>query len=170
MSPTPIREALRLLQAQGLVEHRPHHGMVVAEYPEEQTEEVYRLRLALEPMATGLAAERADAEQKERIRLRHGELVDAVEAGDARVDAAELNAAWHRAVYEAADSRHLEEFIARLWSVLPLEAVWRSDRSESSVEEHGRITAAVEGGEATNAADLMRRHIEGSSESARERP
>ncbi len=127
MSPTPIREALRLLQAQGLVEHRPHHGMVVAEYSAEQTEEVYRLRLVLEPMATSLAAERVGEEQLARIHRRHDTLKDAIES----VDAAELNAAWHRAVYEAAGSRYLEEFIARLWGVLPLEAVWRSDRSES---------------------------------------
>lgn len=163
MSPTPIREALRLLQAQGLVEHRPHHGMVVAEYPAEQTEEVYRLRLALEPMATGLAAERASVEQLERIRRQHGILEDAVESGG-RMDAAELNASWHRAVYEAAGSRYLEEFIARLWSVLPLEAVWQSDRSESSVEEHERITAAIERRDAMQAAALMQRHIEGTSE------
>ncbi|MGH3086834.1 MAG: GntR family transcriptional regulator [Rubrobacteraceae bacterium] len=169
MSPTPIREALRLLQAQGLVEHRPHHGMVVAEYPAEQTEEVYRLRLVLEPMATELAAERASGEQLERIRRQHAALGDAVESGDARVDAAELNAAWHRAVYEAAGSRYLEEFIARLWGVLPLEAVWRTDRSGSSVEEHERITAAIERRDATQAADLMRRHIEGTSELAAER-
>src|SRR5215210_986368 len=129
MSPTPIREALRLLQAQGLVEHRPHHGMVVAEYPVEETEEVYRLREVLEPMAAGL-------------------------------DAAELNAAWHRAVYEAAGSRYLEEFITRLWGVLPLEAIWLEIRSEVSVEEHARITAAIERRDATEAAALVNRHIE----------
>lgn len=160
MSPTPIREALRLLQAQGLVEHRPHHGMVVAEYPVEQTEEVYRLRLVLEPMATGLAAERATAGQLEEIRRLLDDLREAVRAGDARVDAAELNAAWHRAVYEAAGSRYLEEFIARLWGVLPLEAIWLASRSEASIEEHERITAAVEGRDASKAADLVREHIE----------
>ena len=165
MSPTPIREALRLLQAQGLVEHRPHHGMVVAEYPVEQIEEVYRLRLVLEPMATGLAAERATAEQLEEIRRRHDALREAVRAGDARVDAAELNAAWHRAVYEAASSRHLEEFIARLWGVLPLEAIWLDNRSDASIEEHERITAAVEGRDASKAAALVREHIKATARS-----
>lgn len=160
MSPTPIREALRLLQAQGLVEHRAHHGVVVAEYPVEQIEEVYRLRLVLEPMATGLAAERATVEQLEEIRRRHDALREAVRAGDSRGDAAELNAAWHRAVYEAADSRYLREFIARLWGVLPLEAIWLNSRSEASIEEHGRITSAVEGRDASKAAALVRDHIE----------
>ena len=160
MSPTPIREALRLLQAQGLVEHRPHHGMVVAEYTVEETEEVYRLRVVLEPMAAGLAAERASAEQLGTIRRRLEDLKDAVEAGATRVDGAELNAAWHRAVYVAAGSRYLEEFIARLWGILPLEAIWLESRSEASVEEHERITAAVEQGDATVAAALTKRHIE----------
>lgn len=164
MSPTPIREALRLLQAQGLVEHRPHHGMVVAEYPVEQTEEVYRLRLVLEPLAAGLAAERATAEQLGGIRHLLDGLREAVRAGDARVDAAELNAAWHRAVYEAAGSRHLEEFIARLWSVLPLEAIWLESRSKASVEEHERITAAIERRDAADASALVKRHIEATAE------
>lgn len=160
MSPTPIREALRLLQAQGLVEHRPHHGMVVAEYPVEQTREVYCLRLVLEPMAAGLAAERATSEQLGEIRRWLDALREAVQAGDARVDAAELNAAWHRAIYEAADSRYLEEFIARLWGVLPLEAIWLDSRADASVEEHERITTAVERGESSKAATLFREHIE----------
>jgi DNA-binding GntR family transcriptional regulator len=155
---------LRLLQAQGLVEHRPHHGMVVAEFPVEETEEVYRLRVVLEPMAAGLAAERAGTEQLERIRRRLDDLKEAVEAGAARVDAAELNAAWHRAVYEAAGSRYLEEFITRLWGVLPLEAIWLEIRSEASVEEHERITAAIERRDATEAAALVKRHIEATAE------
>lgn len=164
MSPTPIREALRLLQAQGLVEHRPHHGMVVAEYPVEETEEVYRLRMVLEPMAAGLAAEGASAEQVENIYRRLDDLKEAVEAGAARVDAAELNAAWHRAVYEAAGSPYLEEFITRLWGVLPLEAIWLEIRSEASVEEHERITAAIERRDASEAAALVKRHIEATAE------
>lgn len=164
MSPTPIREALRLLQAQGLVEHRPHHGMVVAEYPVEQTEEVYRLRLVLEPLAAGLAAERATEEQLGVIRRLLDGLREAVRAGDARVDAAELNAAWHRAVYESAGSRHLEEFIARLWGVLPLEAIWLESRSKASVEEHERITAAIERRDAADASALVKRHIEATAE------
>jgi DNA-binding GntR family transcriptional regulator len=164
MSPTPIREALRLLQAQGLVEHRPHHGMVVAQYTVEETEEVYRLRVVLEPMAAGLAAERASAEQLGTIRRRLEDLKEAVEAGAARVDGAELNAAWHRAVYEAAGSRYLEEFIARLWGVLPLEAIWLESRAEASVEEHERITAAIERRDATQAAALVKRHIEATAE------
>jgi len=167
MSPTPIREALRLLQAQGLVEHRPHHGMVVAEYPVEETEEVYRLRVVLEPMAAGLAAERASAEQLEKIRRRLSALKEAVKAGAARVDAAELNAAWHRAVYEAAGSHYLEEFITRLWDVLPLEAIWLEIRAQASLEEHERITAALERRDAAEAAALFKRHIEATAEMRR---
>jgi DNA-binding GntR family transcriptional regulator len=167
MSPTPIREALRLLQAQGLVEHRPHRGMVVAEYPVEETEEVYRLRVVLEPMAAGLAAERASAEQLERIRRRLSALKETVKARAARVDAAELNAAWHRAVYEAAGSHYLEEFITRLWDVLPLEAIWLEIRAQASLEEHERITAALERRDAAEAAALVKRHIEATAEMRR---
>src|SRR5262249_27974583 len=54
MSPTPIREAVRLLQADGLLLYRPHHGIVVTELSSSATEEVYCLRLLLEPLATKL--------------------------------------------------------------------------------------------------------------------
>ena len=59
MSPTPIREALRLLQAEGLAVYKPHHGMVVADYPAESVAEVSRMRALLEPLAVELAVRHA---------------------------------------------------------------------------------------------------------------
>jgi DNA-binding GntR family transcriptional regulator len=76
----------------------------------------------------------------------------------------ELNAAWHQAIYEAAGSRYLEEYITRLWGVLPIEAIWLDIRSEASVEEHEHITAAIERRDATEASALVRRHIEATAE------
>ena len=63
-----IREALRMLQAHGLVEYRPHHGHVVTRYSIPRAEEVYLLRETLEPLATRLASERATAGELEEIR------------------------------------------------------------------------------------------------------
>jgi DNA-binding GntR family transcriptional regulator len=160
MSPTPIREALRLLQAEGLVVHHPHRGMAVAEYTLESAEEVYRLRGVLEPLATELAVERATGEQVAEMRRRHEELREAVRAGDPRTDLAELNAVWHRELYAACGSRHLQEFIARLWTTIPMQALWLTRRGPRSVEQHEQIMEAVERRDAAAARDLMRAHVD----------
>jgi DNA-binding GntR family transcriptional regulator len=159
MSPTPIREALRLLQAEGMVEHHPHRGMLVAEYSPESAEEVYRLRVVLEPMATELAVERAEPEQLAAIRARHDALVAALRE-DRSTDVADLNAEWHAAIYAASGSRYLQDFIARLWQAIPVRAIWLTRRASRSLEQHWAIMEAIERGDAASARDEMRAHIE----------
>ena len=159
MSPTPIREAIRLLQAEGLLEHEPHHGVVVAEYSPEKAEEIYRLRGVLEPLATELAVERATPEQVESIRRLHDALAEAVRERNPRTDVAELNAEWHRALYAASGSRYLQEFIAKLWTAIPVRAIWLTRRAERSIEHHEAIMEAFGRGDAAAAAERMREHI-----------
>jgi DNA-binding GntR family transcriptional regulator len=167
MSPTPIREAIRLLQAEGLLEHEPHHGVVVAEYSPEKAEEIYRLRGVLEPLATELAVERATPEQVAAIRRLHDALVEAVREGN-RTDVAELNADWHRELYAASGSRYLQEFIGRLWTAIPVRAIWLTRRAERSIAQHEAIMAAIERGDAAAAAECMREHIVFGAESTTE--
>ncbi len=159
MSPTPIREALRLLQAEGLVEHEPHRGMVVATYTAESAEEIYRLRVLLEPLATHLAVERASPVRVARIRELHDELAASVGQVPARPQAAALNAEWHRTIYAGSESRHLQEFISRLWTAIPVRAIWLTARAEESSRQHEGITAAIERRDAEGAAELMREHV-----------
>src|SRR6185503_15083749 len=130
MSPTPIREALRLLQAQGLAAYSAHHGMVVAEYAPDDVAEVSRIRVELEPLAVALAVERADEADLAEMRAAHDALKAAHEGRTPRSEAASLNAAWHAAVYRPAASPLLTDFIARLWAGVPVEAVWRRSRAE----------------------------------------
>jgi DNA-binding GntR family transcriptional regulator len=158
MSPTPIREALRLLQADGLLEHQPHRGMIVAEYTAEKAEEIYRIRVALEPVATGLTAERATDAELRNLAALHERLAQAV-ASESDVTAVALNAEWHRAIYAACGSRYLQEFISRLWTALPVSAVWLSSRARRSVDEHGAVMDALMARDAKLAGELMGRHL-----------
>lgn len=160
MSPTPIREALRLLQAEGLVEYRAHQGMVVAEYSPESVIEVYRMRALLEPLATELSTERATDAQIAEMRAAHDALHDALQGHDIGPEIANLNADWHRAVYTPAESRLLIEFINRLWSAVPVTAFWSTNRSQKSLDQHAAIQAAIEARDVARAADLMREHVE----------
>lgn len=157
MSPTPIREALRMLQVEGVVEHQPHRGMTVAAYSVEKVEEVYALRLAIEPLATKLAAERFTPEDLHEIEARHADLIASV-AGDGPHSAA-LNAAWHQAIYRAAGSSLISDFVARLWASVPVQAVWVSARARESLAEHAEINAALKARKSAKAAALMKHHI-----------
>jgi len=160
MSPTPIREALRLLQAQGLAAYSAHHGMVVAEYAPDDVAEVSRIRVELEPLAVALAVERAGEDDLAAMRAAHEALKAAHDGRTPGSEAASLNAAWHAAVYRPAASPLLTDFIARLWAGVPVEAVWRRDRAARSLREHDRIMAAIERRDAETARRLMREHIE----------
>jgi DNA-binding GntR family transcriptional regulator len=158
MSPTPIREALRMLQSEGLVVHEAHRGTTVAQYSPEDAVEVYALRLELEPMAARLAAERISDEGLAEIRRLHAELGAAI-ADAHHPSAADLNLRWHRAVSGACGSRYLQEFLARLWQALPGRAIWLTDRAAMSYAQHERITQALEARDPEAAYACMREHI-----------
>jgi DNA-binding GntR family transcriptional regulator len=161
MSPTPIREALRLLQADGLIEHSPHRGMVVKEYSLENIAEIYKLRSALEPLAVEWAAERASEEQLAEIRRIHAQIVAAAAKRPSAANVAALNSAWHLAIYRASGSGYLLEFIERLWGAIGGgKAVWVSQRVGESLSEHDAIMEALERGDGAAAAALMKDHIE----------
>ena len=141
-----IREALRMLQAHGLVEYRPHHGHVVTRYSIPRAEEVYLLRETLEPLATRLASERATAGELEEIRSLDEEFRAAAEKEDGEQGViVDLNARWHRTVYEAAHSAFLDEFI---------------HRRHRSVDDHAAVTDALLARRADEAATAMLDHIE----------
>lgn len=159
MSATPIREALRLLQADRLVDYRPHHGVVVTETPPEVTAEIYRLRTVLEPLATELAVQTVSAEQLRKLERLHGELEAAVASGRGK-RIADRNAAWHWALYESAKSVYLNDFIRRLWEGFPWRTMWAlPGRAELSLHEHEAMMEAIAAGDGGAAAELMRRHI-----------
>lgn len=169
MSPTPIREALRLLQADGVVTHTPHHGMVVAEFSPQAILEVYRLRIELESLATEWATERASDAVIKALEKLHGRFERAVTQNPAGPDVAALNAQWHGLIYDAAAMPMLHEFIERLWTTGGGKAMWISGRAQTALEEHVAILAAMKERDAAKAARLMRKHIAGGAQMHRER-
>lgn len=113
MSPMPIREALRRLDAAGLVENVPHRGARVTDLSLADLREVYEARLALEPIALEQAAGRFSDEDAERGRER----LDTLNAfGDgSSPDAWAAHTAFHFALYEAAGSPWMLRLIRPLW-------------------------------------------------------
>jgi len=159
MSPTPIREALRLLQADRLVDYRPHYGIVVAEVSPAVTAEVYRLRALLEPLATELAVPRLTDEQVEELQRLHDRHAAAV-ASSRGADVSDRNWEWHWGIYEASSSAILNDFIRRLWEAFPWRTMWAlPGRMKLSHEEHGAVMEAIRDRDAGLAARRMQEHI-----------
>lgn len=159
ISPTPIREALRMLQSDGLVTNHPHQGMTVTSHEPEQIEEVYALRELLEPLAAEFAARnRTEADVALLTELHEGVEAAVAEGNDSL--AAELNAQWHAAVITAAHSRLIEDFNSRLRVVLPLTGLWLGTRAALSIREHRKVVAAIAAGEPEAASAAMRHHVD----------
>jgi DNA-binding GntR family transcriptional regulator len=114
MSISPIREAVRQLEALGLAEHVPHHGAKVMALDVEELRELFSVRFALESMAVRRAAE-LFVERDERSARGHLETYDdARRRGDIRA-AVRAHGAFHFALYEAARSSWLLRLIRPAW-------------------------------------------------------
>jgi DNA-binding GntR family transcriptional regulator len=114
MSISPIREAVRRLEALGLAEHVPHHGAKVVALDIEELRELFSIRLALETMAVRRAAELFASEDEQAARSHLAELDGARRAGDART-AVRAHTAFHFTLYEAARSGWLLRLIRPAW-------------------------------------------------------
>jgi DNA-binding GntR family transcriptional regulator len=159
MSPMPIREALRRLDAAGLVENIPHRGARVTALTLADLAEVYDSRIALEMLAIRRAAEGFTAQDEERCRTlaSAAELTDD-QYGDA-YSAAHL--ALHFALYEAAGSSWLLRLIRpvwesseRYWLVLPSRR-----QPVDRLHEHGEIIDACAARDPELAAARVRQHL-----------
>jgi DNA-binding GntR family transcriptional regulator len=125
-------------------------------------DELFEMRLLLEPAAARRAAAHADAEQRSRLREEAAAAVS-VEAGDGyRRHAAftALDARFHDLVAEVSGSALLRESITRLHAHLHLHRLYfPSAGTGDTVAEHRRIAAAVAAGHADDAAEAMHRHL-----------
>lgn len=156
MSLTPVREALRVLSADGLVEMRSHRGAVIADTTS-RIDDVWRLRALLEPYAVELAGPRLGETALEELERLHARCTP----GSKRLSSLVAhNRAWHFAMYEAAEEPMLLSFIRRLWEVLPWRTVWAiPGRAEQSAHEHEAVMQALRNGDAKRAGEAMRAHI-----------
>jgi DNA-binding GntR family transcriptional regulator len=114
MSISPIREAVRQLEALGLAEHVPHHGAKVMGLDVEELRELFSIRLALETMAVRRAAELFEPADETRARADLATFDAARHGGDVR-GAVRAHTAFHFALYEAGRSSWLLRLIRPAW-------------------------------------------------------
>src|SRR3990170_3732382 len=143
-----IREVLRRLLADELVEHLAHRGVRVRRLAVDDVIELYTVREPVEGLAARLAAS-APAAARETLRTIHAEAVGAVAAGD-RFRFARLNSAFHRSIAEASGNRLLGGVLGRLNTQLigfQFLSVENAIDIGSAHRDHGEVLAAIVAGD-----------------------
>ncbi len=164
VSTTPLREALRLLQQQGLVELDAHRDARVTPLDAAEARDLLELRQNLDPLAAGLAAQRRTADDLARMRAALGSL-SALRSGASPAQLAG-HRTFHAAVYRASHNAVLVEALDGLWDKTDRYrrhalAAGRSDEElEQRAEEHRALLEAVSDRDADAATALMRAHVE----------
>jgi DNA-binding GntR family transcriptional regulator len=161
ISRTPLREALKVLASEGLVELKPRRGCYVTEISRQDLDDIFPLMAMLEGRCAADAVRRARAGDIRDLARIHGELETA--ARDGQIDAFfEANQEFHRRIQELAGNRWLLSVIQDLRKVLKLSRLHSlslEGRLQQSLEEHRAIMAAIEGGDAALAEKLMHDHL-----------
>jgi DNA-binding GntR family transcriptional regulator len=114
MSISPIREAVRQLEALGLAKHVPHQGARVLDFDAEELRDLFQVRLGLESLAVRRAAERFTEADEEAARAHLARFDEAASAGDVR-ETMRAHTDFHFALYEASRSSWLVAMIRPAW-------------------------------------------------------
>lgn len=157
VSPTPVREALRRLESEGLVTYDTHKGSTVTEPHAGAIAEKYQIRAALEGLAAKLAAPKVTEDALSRLEADNERLLDLSLPPE---EVSDLNRHFHFSVYEMAGSPVLLALMRLLWQSFPGGPQLFRPRQES-IEEHRELLDALRARDAQRAQEITERHILG---------
>lgn len=161
ISRTPVREALLVLQAEGLIDSAPNRGASVRAYEAADLDDLYLLRALLESFAARLAATRITDDEVAELRASNERFV-ALRARDDIVELVRENVRFHDIVLAAARSDRLAQMVR---GVIQLPLVYRSyvwyspDQKLISEHYHRQLTAALAAHEPERAELVMKEHV-----------
>jgi DNA-binding GntR family transcriptional regulator len=168
----PLREAVRRLAAEGLVDITHNRGARVKRLSREEVVALYEVREVMEGLAARLAAERASAVERKSIKAVFDEMARVLKNNDVR-SYVTLNTRFHTAILSAARNPALESAITRLQTPVlrvQFEALMTLDVVGESFEEHRSIAEAIVDKDGERAEKLMRHHVRRSREMISRRP
>lgn len=161
VSRTPVREVLSQLSVLGLVERRPHRGVVVLQQSQERLLQLFEVMAELEGACARFAAERMSPQEKAQLTAVHAAAAVLVEAEDtAGYD--EMNSQFHRLIYDGTHNPALVELAldARRRVFHFRRAQFRiAHRIRNSHQEHESVVAAILAGDGAAAYEAMKAHI-----------
>ncbi len=161
ISRTPVREALLVLQADGLIESTPNRGATVRSYDAADLDDLYQLRALLEGFAARLAAARITPEEVDRLRESCERFVG-LRTDDDVTELVRENVRFHDVILGAAGSERLAQMVR---GVIQLPLVYRSyvwyspEQKLISEHYHRQLTAALAAREAERAELVMKEHV-----------
>ena len=163
ISRTPLREALKVLAAEGLVTMKVRRGAYVTEVSERDLTDVYHLLSLLEADAAGVVAATATESQIGELQTLHFELEAAAQPGQQdRERFFEINERFHVRLLEIANNRWRDQMVADLRKVMKLNrhnSLLKTGRIDESLAEHRAIMATLAARDAQATAQCMRDHF-----------
>ncbi|MDD3184612.1 MAG: GntR family transcriptional regulator [Anaerostipes sp.] len=166
VSRTPVREAIRKLELEGLVVMIPRKGAEVAKITEKDLRDVLEVRSSLEELAAELATERLDDEFKERILSALKAFEEAIEKQD-DAEIADTDMDFHDIIFEATQNKRLITIINNLREQMyryRLEYVKDQEYHSVLLREHKELVKAMFDGDKMEARRIMKIHIENQEE------
>ncbi len=167
VSRVPVREAVRRLQQDGLLEVRPRSGIYVASVSQDEADDIYRIRAALEGAAAGLAAERIAAGELEALgellKREEDESRQARQSSGSQSQVVARADEFHRAVHSYARSPRLYELLELIYAqVMHFRNITLSmpGRAEAATHGHHELYDALQRHDSAEAERLMREHID----------
>jgi DNA-binding GntR family transcriptional regulator len=163
----PVREALKTLLGEGLLEHQPRLGYTVTALTQHELDELYVVRGALESAALDVAVRQATAAEHHRVRAVHSRLEVAVDAGDA-AGFQRASREFHEALLAPCRMPRLLHMLDIAWNLTePVQTMMRISEPERAAmrEDHEQMLEAFVARDATRLAELAAAHHERLSES-----
>lgn len=160
LSITPVREALKILEAEGYVSGNSYRGACVVPFDASASEEVLELRLMLESRLLRGTVDKVTAQDLAELRALAYEFEQAFETGD-RAAARGINYRFHRRLYSIADMPQTLHFVQILWARYPFDLINAvQGRGKDAAGEHDEILRALADRDVSAAMLAMRKHIE----------
>ena len=162
VSRTPIREAMRKLELEGLVVMIPRRGAQVANITEKDLNDVLEVRIALENMATEKACTRMTEEEMGKLWLAAKEFERMISDGNL-VRLAEADVAFHEIIYRASDNKRLNQVLNNLREQMyryRVEYLKEEETRNLLVKEHEELTRAIRARDVAKAQEISFQHLE----------
>lgn len=160
LSITPVREALKMLEAEGYVKRDSYRGASVVPFDPAASAEILQLRLMLEAQLVKAAVEKVTAADLQELRALQAEFERAFDSGD-RATARGINYRFHRRLYDIAGLPHTQHFVQILWARYPFDVINAAlERGKDASSEHREILDALAARDTAAAILAMHRHIE----------
>lgn len=164
VSRTPVREALKQLELDGLVENIPNRGVVVKGITNQDIADIYTIRMEIEGIAAKWCVERMDESHIDTLK----EIYELMEFYTFKKDVEkcfELNTKFHETIYMATKSRYLEHVLKDFQIFMKstrIKSLKTEGRMDNSLEEHRLILEALVNRDEELAVERIKRHIDNS--------